>query len=315
VAFATIFPFHLATMNLRHLQAFVVLAEELNFSRAAERLHVAQPALSQQIRALEARMGTQLVDRGSRPLRLTEAGSYMCIEARQILASFDQAALGTREIGLGMRGWLGIGFTRSAMYSVLPPALKSFHRDYPKVELKLFEMLTEEQADALHETRIHIGIGRQVPPIAGCTTLPLLRERVMAVLPPDHPLASEKKVRITQLADTPLVLYPKHSNAQFSHFVESLYRNAGITPHIAHRAYEIQTAIALVAAGLGVTFVGESVARHGRSDVVYRRLSGPLASQTTTLAASFRSDDSSPHLRAFLACLSPTGKDLPQDPA
>src|ERR1700761_7333682 len=88
-------------MNLRHLQFFVVLAEELNFSRAAERLHVAQPALSQQIRALEDRLATQLIARGSRPLRLTEAGSYLCIEARQILASFEQATFGTREIGLG----------------------------------------------------------------------------------------------------------------------------------------------------------------------------------------------------------------------
>ena len=172
-------------------------------------------------------------------------------------------------------------------------------------------MLTEEQADALHDTRIHIGIGRQVPPITGCTTLPLLRERADG--PRSRPitrLAGEKKIRITQLADTPLVLYPKHPNAQFSRFVRSLYRNAGITPHIAHQAYEIQTAIALVAAGLGVTFVGESVAQHGRSDVVYRRLSGPLASQTTALSASFRSDDSSPHLRAFLTCLSPDGKRL-----
>jgi DNA-binding transcriptional LysR family regulator len=287
-------------MNLRHLQFFVVLAEELNFSRAAERLHVAQPALSQQIRALEDRLGTQLIDRGSRPLRLTEAGSYLCIEARQILASFEQATLGTREIGLGKRGWLGIGFTRSAMYSILPPALKAFHRAFPDVELKLFEMLTEEQADALREKRIHVGIGRQVQPIADCSTRPLLRERVMIALPPEHPLAPQKTIRIAELADSPLVLYPKHPNAYFSRFVESLYRDAGLTPYVAYQAYEIQTAIGLVAAGLGITFVGESVARLGRSDVVYRGLHGAGVAQTTTLAASFRSNDNSPHLHAFL---------------
>jgi DNA-binding transcriptional LysR family regulator len=291
-------------MNLRALQCFVVLTEELNFSRAAERLHVAQPALSQQIRALEERLGAQLVDRSSRPLRLTEAGSYLSTEARHILRSCEQAALGTHDIGMGRRGWLSIGFTRSAMYSVLPPALKIFHRDYPQVELKLFEMLTEEQADALHDTRIHIGIGRQAPAIAGCTTQPLLRERVMVVLAPEHPCAiSAEAVRIGDLADTPLILYPKHPNAQFSRFVQSLYRDAGVTPLVAHQAYEIQTAIALVAAGLGVTFVGESVACHGRADVVYRHLTGPGSSQATTLAARFRTDDRSPHLRAFLACL------------
>jgi LysR family transcriptional regulator, benzoate and cis,cis-muconate-responsive activator of ben and cat genes len=290
-------------MNLRTLQYFVVLAEELNFSRAAERLHVAQPALSQQIRSLEERLGAQLVDRGSRPLRLTEAGSYLCTEARQILSSCEQAALGAREIGLGARGWLSIGFTRSSMYSVLPPALKAFHQAYPQVELKLFEMLTEEQGDALRDRRIHVGIGRQAPALPGCTTLPLLRERVVVALAPEHTLATAERVRIADLADSPLILYPKHPTAQFARFIESLYRDSGLTPPVAYRAYEIQTAIALVAAGLGVTFIGESVARHGRSDVLYRHLAGPGSSQSTTLAARFRSDDPSPHLRAFLDCL------------
>src|ERR1700756_683717 len=129
-------------MNLRALQCFVILAEELNFSRAAERLHIAQPALSQQIRSLEERLGTKLVDRARRPLRLTEAGHYLCTEARQILSSWEQATLGAHEISIGRRGWLSVGFTRSAMYSILPPALKAFHQAYPQVELKLFEMLT-----------------------------------------------------------------------------------------------------------------------------------------------------------------------------
>ncbi|OWJ58221.1 LysR family transcriptional regulator [Paraburkholderia caledonica] len=292
-------------MNLRALQCFVILAEELNFSRAAERLHIAQPALSQQIRSLEERLGTQLVDRARRPLTLTEAGLYLCTEARQILGALEQASLATQEIGIGRRGWLSVGFTRSAMYSILPPALKAFHQAYPQVELKLFEMLTEEQTDALRDMRIHIGIGRQPLAIEGCTSYPLLRERVVAALEPGHPLAARKSLKITDLADTPLILYPKHQNAQFKRSVLSLYRDAGLTPFVAHQAYEIQTAIALVAAGLGVTFIGESVARLGRSDVVYRHLTGPAARYRSTLAATFRSDDASPHLRAFLACLPP----------
>jgi LysR family transcriptional regulator, benzoate and cis,cis-muconate-responsive activator of ben and cat genes len=294
-------------MNLRALQCFIVLAEELNFSRAAERLHVAQPALSQQIRALEERLGSQLVDRGSRPLRLTEAGSYFYTEARQILEKVEQASLGVRAIDAGTHGWLAIGFTRSAMYSVLPPALKTFHAAYPLVELKLFEMLTEEQADAFRDARIHIGIGRQAPAWPGCTTRTLLDERVMAVLAADHPLASLDAVRVDDLAVSPLIVYPKHPAAQFPRFIASLYRDAGVTPRVAHEAYEIQTAIALVAAGLGITFVGESVARHGRADVVYRHLTGPGAAQITSLTASFRTGDASPHLHAFLACLPQAG--------
>jgi LysR family transcriptional regulator, benzoate and cis,cis-muconate-responsive activator of ben and cat genes len=292
-------------MNLRALQCFVMLAEELNFSRAAERLYIAQPALSQQIRALEERLGTQLVDRRSRPLRLTEAGSYFSTEAREILSSYEQATLGARAIGAGTHGWLSIGFTRSAMYSVLPPALKAFHAAYPKVELKLFEMLTEEQGNALRDARIHIGIGRQAVEQPGCTTRPLLDERVMVVLAPDHPLASRKTLSMAELAASPLIAYPRHPAAQFARHIASLYRDAGLTPHIAHEAYEIQTAIALVAAGLGVTYVGESVARHGRSDVVYRHLRGAGAAQVTTLTVSYRTDDPSPHVHAFLPCLPP----------
>jgi DNA-binding transcriptional LysR family regulator len=290
-------------MNLRHLYFFVVLAEELNFSRAAERLHVAQPALSQQIRLLEERLCTQLIDRGSRPLRLTEAGSYFYIEARQILDSFEHATVGTQEIGLGKRGWLGIGFTRSAMYSVLPPALKKFHQAFPDVELKLFEMLTEEQADALREKRIHVGIGRQVQAIPGCSTRSLLDEHLMVVLPPEHPHAAKGLIRIADLADSPLILYPKHPNAFFARFIESLYRDAGLTPNVAYQAYEIQTAMGLVAAGLGVAYVGESVARLGRRDILYRRLHGAGRSQMTSLSVTFRSDDGSAHLHAFLTAL------------
>jgi len=297
--------------EIRGLQCFVTLAEDLNFSRAAERLHIAQPALSQQIRALEDRLGTQLIDRARRPLRLTEAGQYMATEARQILANLEQAALGALEIGMGRRGWLGIGFTRSAMYSILPPALKAFHHAYPEVELKLFEMLTDEQEDALRDMRIHIGIGRQPLPKPGCTIIPLLRERLVVMLAPDHPLAAKEAVTIQELADTPLILYPKHHNAQFKHMVHALYRDAGVVPFVAHQTFEIQTAIALVAAGLGVTVVGESVARHGRTDVVARHLAGSGASWRSTVAATYRSDDASPHLRAFLECLPPA---LVEDP-
>ncbi|MBB4689223.1 LysR family transcriptional regulator [Amycolatopsis jiangsuensis] len=295
-------------MHLRTLRSFVVLAEELNFTRAAERLHVAQPALSQQIRGLERELGAQLVDRGQRPLRLTEAGSYLHTEALRILATCEQVALGTQQIGAGERGWLAIGFTRSSMYSVLPPALKAFHHAFPQVELKLFEMVTEEHADALREGRIHIGIGRQPAPIPGCATRLLLRERLSVVLAPDHPVADAGEIRLADLAETPLILYPQHPSAQFARSVEALFRDAGFVPFVAHRTFEIQTAIALVAAGLGMTFVGDSVAAHGRPDVVCRHVAGlGTVKGTSTLAATYRSADPSPHLRAFLDCLPDVG--------
>jgi len=295
-------------MNLRALRSFVVLAEELSFSRAAERLRVAQPALSQQIRGLERQLGAQLVDRGHRPLRLTEAGAYLVVEAGQILTACDEAAATTRDIGTAARGWLAVGFTRSSMYSVLPPALRSFHLAHPRVELELYEMVTEEQAQALRDGRIHIGIGRQPAPVADCRSRILLRERLMVVLAHDHPRAADDEVRIADLADTPIALYPKLPSAQFPRSVESLYLDEGLVPPVAHRVFEIQTAISLVAAGLGVTFVGESVARLGRADVVYRHIAGVDPSRTTTtLEATFRAADPSPHLQAFLGCLPDIG--------
>lgn len=294
-------------MNLRALQCFVILAEELNFSRAAERLHIAQPALSQQMRQLEERLGVALVDRSRRPLQLTEAGDYFRTHASQMLDSWAEIVSGAHAVSAGTRGWLGVGFTRSALYSILTPALKMFHEAYPYVELKLFEMLTDEQANALRDRRIHIGIGRQPLPMEGCTTRSVLHERFMAVLPLDHALARRKKVQIKDLAGTPLILSPRHHNAQFARSVLSLYRDAGVVPFVAHHAYEIQTAVALAAAGLGVTFVGESIARHGRQDVAFKPLDGAASKQYTVLAATYREDDTSAHLRAFLDC-------LPSDP-
>lgn len=290
-------------MNLQTLRYFVVLSEELNFSHAADRLHIAQPALSQQIRRLERQLGAELVDRSQRPLRLTEAGNYLASAARQLLQSYEEAAIGTREVGRGIRGWLSIGFTRSSMYSVLPEALKEFHHKYPDVELRLFEMVTEEQSDALRDGRIQIGIGRQPADSNGFLRRTLLREAVMIVMTGDHPCARQDSVELSDIASAPLILYPKLPSSGFSAFVEAMYRDEGLVPPVEYRTYEIQTAIGLVAAGLGVTFVGESVARHGRSDVAYRHLSGRNATKVSTLEAVWPTGGDSSHLQAFLRCL------------
>lgn len=292
-------------MNIRHIRFFTVLAEELNFTRAAARLHVAQPALSQQIKILEANMGTLLFERSARPLRLTDAGAYFFVQAREILAQYEQATLGVREIGRGRAGWLGIGFTRSAIYSVLPPALKAYNRQHPDVELKLFEMVTEEHERALQEHRIHVAIGRQALPLPGFETRELLRERLMAVLPPDHRLATRKRIRMADLEGDAFVLYPRHPGAQYPRLIQNLCQDAGFKPRVAHQAYEIQTAIALVAAGLGVTLVGESVAGNGRRDVLYLPLEGGGAASMTTLTCTYRAGDVSPALHDFVAILAP----------
>lgn len=279
----------------------------MSFTRAAERLNLAQPALSRQIRLIEERVGAGLIDRSSRPMQLTMAGACFLSKARRLLAEYETAVSEARQIAGGERGWLGIGFTRSAMYSVLPPALKAFHEDHPGIELKLFEMLTEEQVEALKDGKIHVGIGRNVRVIAGYANATLLREPVMAVLPSDSPAARRGRVRLADVADLPLVLYPRHPAAEYPRHIESMYRDAGFVPPIAYRVYEMQTALALVAAGLGVTFVGKSIAVHGRSDVIYRDLRGVGPNQMTSLTATSRADDGNPALRRFLGILSRVG--------
>lgn len=284
-----------------------MLAEELSFTRAAERLNVAQPALSHQVRNIEETVGVQLIDRSSRPLQLTGAGKYFFLEARRLLAEYESATSGAREIANGQRGWLGIGFTRSAMYSVLPPALKKFHKTHQDVELTLYEMLTEEQGDALKSGKIHLGIGRNVQKLSGYSNILLLREPVLVVLPLDSGYMKKARVRLDDVARLPLILYPRHPIAEFPRFIENIYRDAGFIPPVAHRVYELQTALALVAAGLGITFVGKSVAAHGRSDVIYRALCDLGSNVLTSLTAMSRSGDENPALQAFLRMLASGG--------
>ncbi|WP_432561702.1 LysR family transcriptional regulator [Kineococcus sp. SYSU DK003] len=300
-------------MNLRDLQCVVVLADELSFSRAAERLHLAQPALSQQVRRIESHLGAQLVDRSHRPLRLTPAGEYFSQHAQQVITAWERAAAGTREIALGRRGWLSIGFTRSSGYSVLPPALKTFHARHPDVELKLFEMVTEDQADALRAGSIHVGLGRQPSPLEGFSTRTVLSERVLVALARDHPAAAHREPSLVDLAASPVVLYPRDPRAQFARSVEDLYRAAGLVPHVEHRTFEIQTAIALVAAGLGVTFVAESVARHGRADVAFRPVR-EFAEARSTVAVTWPTDGAVVPVTDFLDCLPDEQQGPDQEP-
>ncbi len=290
-------------MNLRHIRFFVVLAEELNFTRASARLHVAQPALSQQIRLLEESMGTLLFDRAARPIRLTSAGAYFLIQARDILDRYEQASNTVRDISLGRAGWLGIGFTRSAIYSVLPPALKAYSAQHPTVELKLYEMLTEEHERALQQHQIHLAIGRQAQALANCETKILLQEPLVVVVASDHPLSRLRTVPVSRLRDCPFVLYPRYPGAQFPRLIQRLCQDAGFKPRVVHETHEIQTALALVAAGLGVTLVGESVAKNGLRDLAYLPLEGAQPSDLTTLTCTYRANDVHPALHDFVRIL------------
>ncbi len=286
-------------MELRHLRYFVAVAEELNFSRAALRLHIAQPPLSAQIRHLEEELGVVLFERASRPLRLTEPGRFFYAEAIELLAKLDDTLRRTRKINRGCAGLLKIGFVGAAMNFILPSVLLRFRTDYPDVEVLLFEMLSREQAAALIEGRIHVGF---VVPGLGEGELAeerLYDEPLVVAVPDSHRLANRASVTVADLAAEPVVLYGGRSaKGAGDHELLSLLRDAGIEPKVALEAQHAESALGLVAAGLGITLTVASFANTARAGIRFLPVTGRHLSQTMKLA--YRHEERSSALKAFL---------------
>jgi len=256
-------------MELRHLRYFKVVAETLNFTRAAERLHIAQPPLSRQIQQLEELLGVPLLERG-RPLRLTEAGRFFYEQSGTLLEQLKNICENTRRIGLGQRQWLGIGFAPSTLYDVLPELIRQLRRDN-ELELGLQEMTTLQQVEALKSGRIDIGFGRIRIEDPAIHQQVLSEAPLVAALPAGHPLLGQP-VELERLSAEPFVLYPANPRPSYADHVLALFANRGLSIRVAQWANELQTAIGLVAAGLGVALVPASVQQQHRSDIGYTRV-------------------------------------------
>ena len=285
-------------MELRHLRYFVTVAEELHFGRAAQRLQMAQPPLSQQIRQLEAELDVQLLYRTKRTVRLTDAGQVFLQEARHLLMQADQAIAIAQRADRGEVGRLSLGFVGSATDSILPVILKAFRQRFPKVQLILHEMTTAEQVEALHNNRIQLGFIR--PPLNDEDLIleTVLQESLVVALPEAHPLATQTQVSLVSLAEQPFVLSPRHLGAGFYDQIYRLCQQAGFTPQVAQEAIQMPTILSLVAAELGVALVPASLQNWQRVGVVYK----PLADSTPQieLAISWRQTDTSPVLHQFI---------------
>jgi len=288
-------------MELRHLRYFVAVAEELHFGRAALKLHIAQPPLSMQIKQLETELGFPLFLRTSRKVELTQAGALFLNESRETLAELERSIASARRVARGESGWLGIGFVGSATYSVLPAVLQQFRKVRPDVELVLRELVSAKQAQALREGRIHVGLARPAIQENGIESEVILNEPLLAALPDSHPLAKMVRVRIEALAGVPFILFPRNPKPSYADFVLSICEQAGFVPNVVQEAAEMHTAIGLVAAGLGVTLVPESVRTERRPGLTFRDLAHPAP--ITELTAAYRTSDSSPVLREFLPIL------------
>ena len=274
-------------MELRHLRYFIAVAEELHFTRAAERLHIGQPPLSQAIQALEGDVGALLLERSKRRVRLTEAGRLFLDDARQILLLAEQAGETARRAQRGETGELRIGYTDSMpLKPMFATVINRYRAAYPAVHLTLHEMPTLPQLKAIDERALDLGFVRPVDvPVPDTVVMSGLRdEPLVAVLPAALPLARCGTVALADLAELPFVMYPQSAGTAIYHQVTRLCREAGFVPRIEHEAREASTLIGLVAAGCGVSILPGAFERIHVDGVVYRRLAEPAARAAMLLA-------------------------------
>jgi DNA-binding transcriptional LysR family regulator len=260
-------------MDLRRLTYFVAVAEELSFTRAAARLHMAQPPLSTQIQALEHELGTALFDRSRRSIRLTAAGRALVPEARRLLADAEQAVRIVRHAGDGTVGRLRVGFVPAAVNGVLPDILRRHRAAYPGVELSLYERAPDDLVRQLHEHRVEAAFlfapYRHEALHSRCVSV----QHLIAALPEGHALAQQPVIDVRALADSPMILPTKHETPGLFSRISALFDQLGVQPNVVQReVWMMQTIIGLVAAGLGAAIVPSSVAAQQREGVVYRRL-------------------------------------------
>ena len=290
------------TIELRQLRYFQAVAEELHFGRAAVRLNMTQPPLSQTIRALEDALGQRLFVRTNRSVALTPAGQALLTESRRLLLQAASLPDLVRQAASGETGRLSLAFVSTADYSVLPGFLREFRTLYPQVIIELREATTDIQIDELLNQRIDVGL--LIPPLPDKLLTPLdylavLREPLILAAPKGLSAVSGKgPVSLKVLSDLPLIIFPRRIAPSLHDAIMATFRAAGLTPHISQEAIQMQTIVSLVSAGMGIALVPKSVANLQRPGVVYKNLRGE--SPLVEIGLAWRRDNRSPVLQAFL---------------
>ena len=283
-------------MELRQLRYFVTLAEERHFGRAASRLGIAQPGLTQHMQRLERELGVALFDRSQRRVQLTAAGAVLLEEGRRVLAQSARALALTERAGRGEVGRLVLGVAESASYAILPELLRAYRGAFPDVDLTVRMMTTAAQAAAVRSGEIDAGLARTPIDTEGLGARTIRVDPVAVLLPEGHRLAQASAVALRELAGERLVIYPATPRTSWSEFMLAVFRDAGVEPGPAQEASDTFTAMAFVAAGLGITLVPGSSGLFARPGLVWRALAEPAPQsrlvllhprerQTPTLAA------------------------------
>lgn len=261
-------------VELRQLRYFIALAEELNFTRAAERLHISQPPLSAQIAQLEAELGVKLFERNSRKVSLTDAGAVFLHDVRLIQSRLREAAERVKHVHSGLAGRIEIGLSGSHFLGPLPQFIGKLAATHPDIDVVLNEMAPNEQLEALREQRIDISISRQsVEDDLLCSRL-LWPDPLLVALPGGHPLAAHKKLKLAALANERFIMLRRET----SHFADQVFLACaahGFTPHVAHSVAEVPAQLNLVAAGLGIALVPASSHNNQSGSLLFRPLDEP----------------------------------------
>lgn len=282
-------------MELRHIRYFIALAEELNFSRAAERLLISQPPLSRQIRELEVEVGAQLFIRTKRYVELTNAGEVFLKRAYQILDQVDQACIAAR--ATESMEELSIGFTGTAQD--IAPTIQKFKELNPSVTIILQQMSTAEQIKALHEKKIDLGLLSSPIHNKEIKTRLLKQCLFMAVLPKSHPLALKKSVYMHDLEEEPFIMTTRSAGALYYDTLIEIFRNAGFKPKIAIHTNDLQTGLTLVSTGIGITLTPSSIVP--LSGVIQREVEDLIFS--IDMYVAWRHQNQSQALQKFLSFL------------
>jgi DNA-binding transcriptional LysR family regulator len=291
-------------MELRQLEYFMAVADELNFSRAAERLNMTQPPLSTQIRALEKEIGVELFARSTRKVMLTEAGELFRASTRRLLAQLQDNIDRARSAALGEIGQLALGFVPSATTELLPPILRAFRTEFPGVRLALHEIRPEQQVQELRSGTLDCGcfylpLGDE-PPFgdAGLASVAISQEPLVVALPSDHHLAARRRLSMKAMASEPFVMVSGHRGSGLRDAILEQCRRGGMVPEVVQDAALIQTIAGLVASGVGVALLPASVRRLQQTGVVYRPLQDePLE---VRMGLIWLADSTSPIVEGFV---------------
>ncbi|WP_299409938.1 LysR family transcriptional regulator [uncultured Roseobacter sp.] len=296
-------------LSIKQLTYFLAVAEELHFGRAAERLDIAQPPLSRQIKQLETDIGAILFNRGRSAITLTQAGERLLERSKSILTQLEDTHLEVRRLGQGAEGRLRIGFVGSATYGILPNIIKSYRANYPQVNLSLIPMNNAGLHRALVSRELDIAFARPALKDSEFVTRPLIEEPLIAAVPDTHPLDSGKKLDLSSLGEPNLILYPEFPRPSYADVVLDFCEQQGINTSRRVWTMDLQTALSLVAIGEGICIVPKSVGTSQRNGLRYHQIEPVLGH--TSLSVNYRLDEQGLHIQNFIRIAQSVSRKMP----